>query len=65
MGGGPAGLAAAHALSVGLPGARIAVYERVPQLMRRGAGFAIDVNGQKALHAINPGGRCMHDALHL
>ncbi len=55
IGGGPGGLAAAHALAVAMPALHIAVYERVPALIKRGAGIALDPNGQKALRAINPG----------
>ncbi len=56
IGGGPGGLAAAHAVTAAAPHLKVAVLERVPQLIRRGAGFSLAVNGQKALRAISPGG---------
>lgn len=34
---------------------QVAIYERCPALSRRGAGLGLDVNGQKALRAIEPG----------
>lgn len=56
IGGGPCGLATAHALSRVLPAsASIAVLERAPSLeLPRGAGLGMEVNGLKALEAINP-----------
>ncbi|KAI8476852.1 MAG: hypothetical protein J3K34DRAFT_463521 [Monoraphidium minutum] len=55
IGGGPAGLAAAHALSAASRGAcRVGVFERVPQLTVRGAGFTIMANGLEAVSAISP-----------
>ncbi|KAF6253545.1 FAD/NAD(P)-binding domain-containing protein [Scenedesmus sp. NREL 46B-D3] len=54
IGGGPGGLAAALALHKAAPQLKVAVYERCPALSRRGAGLGLDVNGQKALRAIDP-----------
>jgi 2-polyprenyl-6-methoxyphenol hydroxylase-like FAD-dependent oxidoreductase len=36
-------------------GVQVAIYERAAALSRRGAGLGLDVNGQKALRAIDPG----------
>eukprot|EP00195_Chlamydomonas_chlamydogama_P004436 CAMPEP_0202921240 /NCGR_PEP_ID=MMETSP1392-20130828/77287_1 /ASSEMBLY_ACC=CAM_ASM_000868 /TAXON_ID=225041 /ORGANISM="Chlamydomonas chlamydogama, Strain SAG 11-48b" /LENGTH=534 /DNA_ID=CAMNT_0049614793 /DNA_START=106 /DNA_END=1710 /DNA_ORIENTATION=- len=57
IGGGPAGLATAHALHKTLPpGARIAVFERAPRIdIPRGAGLGLEVNGLRALRAIDQG----------
>ncbi len=57
IGGGPSGLATAHALSKALrPGAKIAVFERAPAItVPRGAGLGLEVNGLKALRAIDQG----------
>lgn len=54
IGGGPGGLAAALALHKAAPQLKVAIYERCPALSRRGAGLGLDVNGQKALRAIEP-----------
>eukprot|EP00775_Hariotina_reticulata_P007372 gene7372-7582_t len=53
IGGGPGGLAAAHAICKAAPQLKVAIFEKVPQLSRRGAGLGIDVNGQRALKAID------------
>lgn len=53
VGGGPAGLAAAHAVIRATPGARVAVLER-SDLRPRGATFGVCPNGMRALEAISP-----------
>uniref|UniRef100_A0A7R9VQH3 FAD-binding domain-containing protein n=1 Tax=Chlamydomonas euryale TaxID=1486919 RepID=A0A7R9VQH3_9CHLO len=55
VGGGPGGLATAHALSKVLPsGSSIGVLERNPNIHRpQGAGISLDANGLKALRAID------------
>ncbi|PSC68944.1 Isovaleryl-dehydrogenase [Micractinium conductrix] len=53
VGGGPAGLAAAKAITTASPGLRVAVYER--SVMRpRGAVLGVQPNGVRALDAISP-----------
>lgn len=55
IGGGPCGLATAHALAKVLPTSTITLLEKAPTLtMPRGAGLGLAVNGLKALRAINP-----------
>lgn len=53
VGGGPAGLSAAHALLIARPGLRVAVCERA-ELRPRGAVVSIPPNGVRALEAISP-----------
>ncbi|KAL4444569.1 hypothetical protein ABPG77_002386 [Micractinium sp. CCAP 211/92] len=53
VGGGPAGLAAAHALLQARPGAQVAVAER-SDIRPRGATIAVAPNGLRALEAIRP-----------
>ncbi|KAL4449444.1 hypothetical protein ABPG77_007088 [Micractinium sp. CCAP 211/92] len=53
VGGGPAGLSAAHAVLQARPGARVAVLER-SDLRPRGATFGVVPNGMRALEAISP-----------
>ena len=55
VGAGPCGLAAAHALAKVLPaGATIGLYERAPSIhIPRGAGLGLEVNGLRALKAID------------
>lgn len=55
IGGGPAGLLVSHALSQAFKGkCRVGVFERVPRLTSRGAGFTLLPNGMEALSAISP-----------
>ncbi|KAL4443809.1 hypothetical protein ABPG75_011546 [Micractinium tetrahymenae] len=53
VGGGPSGLATAHAVIQARPGARVAVMER-SDLRPRGATFGVCPNGMRALEAIRP-----------
>ncbi|KAL4444570.1 hypothetical protein ABPG77_002387 [Micractinium sp. CCAP 211/92] len=53
VGGGPAGLAAAHAVLQARPDARVAVFER-SDVRPRGATFGVCPNGLRALEAIRP-----------
>ena len=57
IGAGPCGLAAAHALTKVLPpGARVGIFERAPSVsIPRGAGLGLEINGLKALKAIDAG----------
>lgn len=55
IGGGPCGLATAHALAKVLPKSTITLFEKAPTLtLPRGAGLGLAVNGLKALKAIDP-----------
>ncbi|KAL4436596.1 hypothetical protein ABPG75_003735 [Micractinium tetrahymenae] len=53
VGGGPAGLAVAHAVLQARPGAQVAVLER-SDIRPRGATVAVGPNGLRALEAIRP-----------
>ena len=54
VGGGPAGLATAHAIARAAPRLSVRVYERAAALAPRGAIVAVVPNGVKALRAIDP-----------
>ncbi|GLC45926.1 hypothetical protein PLESTF_000713100 [Pleodorina starrii] len=54
IGGGPAGLLAAKALLAATPGIDVKVFEAAPGYRRNlGAGVQIEVNGWRALHAVD------------
>lgn len=54
LGGGPAGLTTAISLKRACPSVSVKVFERVPAITPRGAGLRVEVNGAKALEAIDP-----------
>ncbi|CAL8461953.1 g1484 [Coccomyxa elongata] len=54
IGGGPGGLAAALALTRAVKGIRVKVFERAKKYRPLGAGVGMDVNGMKAIEAIDP-----------
>ena len=54
IGGGPGGLASAHAILRARPDAKVAVLEKRPKMQRAGAGIVILPNGMRALSAISP-----------
>jgi salicylate hydroxylase len=54
IGGGPGGLASAHAVLRAKPDAKVAVLEKRPKMERAGAGIVILPNGLRALSAICP-----------
>lgn len=53
IGGGPAGLATAHALLAVSPDLKIKIFERDADLNARGAGIRLEPHGLKALFSIN------------
>eukprot|EP00884_Botryococcus_braunii_P001462 jgi/Botrbrau1/11316/Bobra.0038s0077.1 len=53
-GGGPGGLATAHALHRALPNLKIKVFEGTGKMTAQGAGVLVNLNGLAALQAIDP-----------
>ncbi|EIE25083.1 FAD/NAD(P)-binding domain-containing protein [Coccomyxa subellipsoidea C-169] len=54
VGGGPGGLATALAITRAVKGTRVKVFERAKKYRPLGAGVGMDVNGMKAIEAIDP-----------